>query len=271
MTTATVPWERALVTGASSGVGEHIARQLAEAGTDLVLVARREERLRELADELHAATNATVDVLAADLARRDQLDLVAERCADRDHPVDLLVNNAGLGTNGDFVEAALETQQQQLDVNVVALMRLTHAVLPVMVERRRGAVMNISSLASFQPGPSSAIYAATKAFVTSFSEAIYEELKGSGVTVTAVCPGFTRTEFHAVAEMEDAAGTIPDPLWMSGEAVARIAIADTAKGKPISVPGLPNRVVASLVNVTPRWIKRRAVGALADRMEPGAT
>ncbi len=266
MTTASLPWKRALVTGASSGLGEHIARQLADAGTDLVLVARRAERLRDLADELGAGAGVDVEILAADLVQRDQLDTVAERCADRDRPVDLLVNNAGLGTNGDFVDADLETQQQQVDVNVVALMRLTHAALPTMLARGHGAVMNISSLASFQPGPGSATYAATKAFVTNFSEALYEELRGTGVTVTAVCPGFTRTEFHAVADMDDAAASIPDPLWMSGEAVAAIAIADTARGRPLSVPGVPNRIVAALVNVTPRWIKRRAVGALAQRM-----
>lgn len=255
-------WHRAMVTGASSGIGEQVARRLAADGTDLVLVARRDDRLHALAAELGGVD---VEVRTADLAERSQLDAVAARCADRDRPLDLLVNNAGLGSTGDFVDAALETQQQQLDVNVVALVRLTHAVLAGMRDRRAGAVMNVSSIVSFQPLPFNATYAATKAFVTSFSESLHEELRGSGVTVTAVCPGMTRTEFQHLAGADQASASMPEVFWMEADEVAAIAIADTAKGRPLCVPGAQYRLAASLTNVTPRWLRRRAVAALSKR------
>ena len=191
----------ALVTGASSGIGEHLARLLAERGHDLVLVARDASRLAALAKELEGAFDATAQVLPADLTDADQLRVIEDRCHDRSAPIDVLVNNAGFGTFGPFHTLDLDTELREIQLNVVALVRLTHAAASEMVPRGRGGILNVSSLAGFQPGPSNATYSATKAFVTSFTEAVHEELKGTGVTVTVLCPGFTRTGFQAAANV----------------------------------------------------------------------
>ena len=181
-----------MITGASVGIGEQFARQLSERGHDVVLVARHAGRLDALAKEIEARDGAHAEVLAADLTDADQLATVEARV----RTVDLLVNNAGFGTFGPFHTLDVDIETREINLNIIALVRLTHAAAAAMVERGRGGILNVSSLAGFQPGPSNATYSATKAFVTSFTEAVHEELKGTGVSVTALCPGFTHTEFQ---------------------------------------------------------------------------
>lgn len=257
-------WRRALVTGASSGIGEAIARRLAADGVDLVLVARRGDRLRSLGDALQSSV-CNVEVLVADLTSPDDLERVAARVADTDTPVDLLVNNAGLGVQGEFWEQPYESAAVQVDVNISALLRLTHAAVGRMVREGRGTVLNVSSVAGEQPGPGNAVYAATKAFVTNFTESLAMELRGSGVTVTAVCPGLTRTEFHEVAGATERVAGLPSFVWLDADTVAAEALDAAAKGKVVHVNGLPYKVVAGLSAVTPRVVRRRAAGAVLRR------
>ncbi len=260
------PWSTALVTGASSGIGAALAQQLAAGGVGhLVLVARRAHRLEELADRLGAAHGTTSEVLIADLADAEALATVEARLAEPGHraPVDLLVNNAGLGTSGPFVTLPVDGEDHEIRVNVLALVRLCRAGLAPMVERGSGAVMNISSMASYQPSPGLATYSATKAFVTMFSEALHEEVRGTGATVTAVLPGFTRTEFQANvgdSEFNDAPGFV----WMSADAVAEAALTATAAGRALCIPGIGYKAVAAAVTPLPRsarrWLMGRASG-----------
>ncbi len=261
-----LPWSAALVTGASSGIGEALARRLAAGGVGhLVLVARRADRLETLAAQLGADHGTTTEVLVADLADPGALASVEARLAEPgDEPaVDLLVNNAGLGTSGAFVTLPVDGEDHEIRVNVLALVRLCRAALAPMVERGTGAVMNISSMASYQPSPGLATYSASKAFVTMFSEALHEEVRGTGASVTAVLPGFTRTEFQAKvgdSEFNDA----PAFVWMTAEAVAEAAITATAAGKALCIPGLGYKAVAAAVTPFPRsarrWLMGRASG-----------
>jgi short-subunit dehydrogenase len=255
-----------LVTGASSGIGEAFARQLAAGGTDLVLVARREGRLRGLADELSARHGRGVDILTADLTTRADVARVEARVRGADDPVDLLVNNAGIGTHGPFAGSDLAAEEQEIHLNVTALVRLTHAALGVMVPKGRGAVLNVSSLVSYQPGPDNATYTATKAFVTNFTESIHEELRGTGVTATAVLPGFTRTEFQDTAGMHGMTERLPRYVWMSAEAVASQALDAVGAGRAICIPGIGYRVLGAMSDVMPRGITRRVMG-LARRLQ----
>ncbi len=227
------PWRSALVTGASSGIGTAIARQLADSGVSLVLVARRVDRLDQLAAELGSTK---VEVLAADLARDDDCARVAARLADTEQPIDLLVNCAGLGAAGVFADGDLEVYRQMLAVNVEALVALSHAAVGPMRDRGRGWIVNISSLGGHAPGPRFAVYSATKAFVTSFSEALHEELRRSGVVVTAICPGATRTEFGEVSGADS--GDLPDFLWQGADEVAAEALAAAAAGRAVRRDGL---------------------------------
>jgi hypothetical protein len=258
-----LPWDCALVTGASAGIGEALSRMLAARGVGrLVLVARRVERLDGLAAELSAAHGTEVEVLAADLADRDDLLRIEARLADGDQPVDLLVNNAGLGTSGHLVGLPPDGEEHEIKVNVIAPVRLTQAALPGLIERGHGAVLNVSSMASYQPSPGSATYAATKAFLTSFSEAIHEEVRGTGVTVTAVLPGFTRTEFQDVSG-PDVGATAPGWAWMSAESVAEAALAATVTGKALCIPGLGYQLIAGATTPLPRTAKRWIMGRAA--------
>ncbi|HLN57107.1 MAG TPA: SDR family oxidoreductase, partial [Thermoanaerobaculia bacterium] len=189
----------ALVTGASSGIGKELARLIAADGYDLVLVARRQERLEELARELSVAHGVSARVIAADLADPDSPKRIVEELEAERIAVDVLVNNAGFGIYGRLWNSDITRQLEIIQVNVVALTDLTGRLLPGMVSRKRGRIVNVASTAAFQPGPYQAVYYATKAYVLSFSEAIAEELKGTGVTVTALCPGPTTTEFQEAA------------------------------------------------------------------------
>jgi uncharacterized protein len=249
----------ALITGASVGIGEQFARQLSERGHDVVLVARDAARLEALAKEIEGRNGAHAEVLTADLTDPQQLAAVEARA----RQVDLLVNNAGFGTFGSFHTLDIDTEIREINLNVIALVRLTHAAAAAMVERGRGGILNVSSLAGFQPGPSNATYGATKAFVTSFTEAVHEELRGTGVSVTALCPGFTHTEFQSRANAP--AGSVPGFMWQEAPEVARAGLDGVAKNKAIVIPGTTNKVLGTLSAITPHAITRRLGGAILKR------
>lgn len=257
-------WNRALVTGASSGIGEVIARRLAAEGTDLVVVARDRKRLEALAKELTAGHGVEVEVLRADLSKKVGVASVVERLQDETAVVDFLVNNAGFGTSGPFVELDPDEESREIEVNCQALVRLCHAAAPDMVRRRHGTILNVSSLASRAATPNNAVYAATKAFVSHFSEALHEELRQSDVTVTVIEPGFTRTEFQVRAGLTQDAG-MPDFVWQTAEEVAEAAIEGARAGKALVVPGTHNRVAAGLSAMVPRNARRRAVAMMSGR------
>lgn len=267
--TATHPtrWATALVTGASSGIGDAVARELAARGVPrLVVVARDRQRLGTLADELSDRYGTDVDVLPADLASPDSRRLVEDRLRDRGEPiVDLLVNNAGIGTRGRFHLLPIDGEEAEIALNVTAVMRLTRAALPTMVAQGRGAVVNVSSLGGDHPLPFHATYAATKAFVTSFTQSLAEELRGTGVTATAVLPGYTRTEFQARAGIEEEAEAVPGFVWMSAREVATAAVDAAARSRVICVPGTGYQVAAAVAGVVPRPLMRRVIGGVARR------
>ncbi len=256
---------RALVTGASSGIGEAFAERLAGERYNLVLVARNRTGLEHVAQRLRRSAKIEIEVLAADLTRPAQLEAVEKRVASNE-AIELLVNNAGFGTFGRFAELDPDQEDDLIRLNIVALMRLTRAALPGMVARGHGAIINVSSLASFQPGPYSATYGATKAFVNSFTEAIYEELRGTGVRVQALCPGFTRTQFQERARID--ASAVPAFAWMSSEAVVDASLAALRRGELLCVPGLANWTLATLAGMFPRGVARRVAGLLVERSLP---
>ena len=259
-TPRTPGWQRALVTGASGGIGEALARRLAARGCHLVLVARTEPALEKLAGELSAAHGLDVEVLPADLITEEGVARVEARLANEGvPPVDLLVNNAGYGSAGFFGELDPSRVAGEVRLNVLALVRLTRAAVPGMVARGGGAVLNVSSVAGLQPIPNMATYAATKAFVTSFSEALHEELRGRGVTVTALLPGFTRTGFQARSGLERSG--IPDFAWMDAGRVADAGLAATDAGRAICIPGLVWKAIATVTRPIPRSLVRRVMGA----------
>jgi len=242
-------WNRALVTGASSGIGAAMARQLAAQDVELVITGRNEERLAELAEEL----GNNPEVIVADLGTRDGVDPIAQRIAAATDPVDLVINNAGLGCSGPLTEIADADDELTVSVNVVALHRLTRVAARALVERGGGAIVNVSSIAGDFPHPRSATYNATKSFVTSLSQAAHLELEGTGVTVTALCPGRTRTEFHARAGMAtDTAGS----SWQDADIVAANGLAAAAAGRPLAVPGIRNRAFSRALRSLPRSVTR---------------
>jgi short-subunit dehydrogenase len=261
------PDSTCLVTGASSGIGTEFARQLAAQGHGVFLVARREDRLRELADEIESDHGVRVEVAAADLEQEAGYETLPGIIAERALTVEVLVNNAGFTTVGD-VHANPDRQLGMVKVNCEALVALTSAFLPGMVERGRGAVINVASVAGFNPIPVQAVYAATKAFVLSFSEAVHSELKGTGVTMTALCPGPVATEFVEAGGFKRGGDEMPSFLFSSAEEVARAGIQGAEKGKRTVIPGIANRVAANLGHHGPRSIVlgpyasayRRAIG-----------
>lgn len=254
-------WNRALVTGASSGIGREIARQLAAAGTALVVVARDAERLRALADSV----DVPCEVLVCDLADRGALGVVERRIEAGDEPIDLVVNNAGLGFGGRFADLDRDDATFVVDVNVVALQRLTQASALAFSNRGCGAILNIGSLAGEAVGANSATYNATKAFVTSLGQSLAAELAGTGVTVTTVLPGFTRTEFQKRSGTD--VSDVPGVLWQSAEKVAAAALVGAAEGAIEVVPGKRYRAFRVANRFLPSRLKRRAATSVARRSE----
>ena len=249
------PFRSALVTGASSGIGSAIADELGRAGVRTVVVARRRDRLEELAER-----HSGFDVLVADLTTDAGQRAVAERISDAGSPIDLVVNCAGFGTSGPFHELDVARLAREIELNVGALTRLSHAALASMVPRRRGWLLNVSSVAGFQAAPRLAVYAATKAFVTTLTEGLHEEVRGTGVHVTALCPGLTRTEFQQVSSSDGALERYPAALWMSAEDVARTGLNDVIAGKALSVPGIVYKTMVTASGVAPRGLVRRRSG-----------
>jgi short-subunit dehydrogenase len=257
----------ALVTGASSGIGADLARELARHGHDLVLCARRAEPMRALGVELEA-TGATTTVIAADLSKPGAASALADEVQLRGLIVDVLVNNAGLGAGGAFHESDPVRVSEMLQVNVVALTELTRALLPGMVQRGKGRVMFVASTAGFQPGPSMALYCASKAFVLSLGEAISYELRGTGVTLTTLCPGATHTEFSAVAKTGSSVlFDSPVASVMSSAEVARQGYRALAAGKRLHITGFINKLVAASGRFSPRAISLPITQAI---LKPGA-
>lgn len=249
------PFRTALVTGASSGIGEVMAGMLADDGVSTVVVARRRDRLDDL-----AARHDGIEVLSADLMTPEGQAAVADRITSPDAPIDLVVNNAGFGTSGAFAELDADRLAGEIELNIAALTRLSHAALSTMIPRGRGWLLNVSSIASFQAAPRLAVYAATKAYVTSLTESLHEETRGTGVKVTALCPGLTRTEFQRVSNSEHYADKFPGLVWTTAEQVARTGLDDVARGRALSVPGLLYKGVVTAGGVTPRGLARRLSG-----------
>lgn len=252
---------RALVTGASSGIGAAIAAELAGRGTDLVLVARNEEQLQTLATELSVAHGIEVEVLPADLIETEALTSVEERLRGPDAPVDLLVNNAGIGQVGRFDELDIDTAQRQIALNVLAPLRLTHAALPNL-KAAGGGILNVSSIGANQPVPRMATYAATKAFLTNWSEALHEEMRGTPVHVTVLAPGFTRTGFVGAAEADSAASRIPSFIWSDAASVARAGIDGITARRAVVTPGPLYRLSGAVSSATPSNVTRRVIGTV---------
>ncbi|MDH6243195.1 SDR family oxidoreductase [Mycobacterium sp. OTB74] len=242
----------ALITGPTSGLGAGFAHRYAADGHDLVLVARDAERLEQLAGELRAEAGVAVDVLPADLSVAADRERVAKRLADG---VQVLVNNAGFGTSGEFWSAHYSLLQSQLDVNVTAVMQLTHAALPSMLDAGKGTVINVASVAGLLPGRGST-YSASKAWVIAFSEGLANGLEGTGVGVHALCPGFVHTEFHERAGI-DMAGT-PSWFWLEVPDVVRDTMAAVASGEVVIVPGLQYKVLTTASRLVPRGLVRAA-------------
>jgi len=256
----------ALITGASSGIGREFARQLAKCARRIVLVARRSERLANLRDELlNQNPNLDVHVRVVDLTDNAQIESLIDSLARDKVDVDLLINNAGLGDSGPFATSDLIRNEQMALVNVMALTSLTRRLLPHMVAKRRGGILNVSSSAGFLPIPGDAVYAATKAYVTSFSEALRAELRGTGVSVCAVCPGPVRTEFQEVAKRPGGQPEMGSKIFfVSVRQVARAGLAALEADRPVVIPGFAMKFAMFLSRLMPMPVVR-----LALRLSPG--
>jgi short-subunit dehydrogenase len=249
-----MPEERstALVTGPTAGIGRSFARQLAARGQDLVLVARDTARLDEVATDLRSSYGVEVEVLPADLADRAELELVEKRLADRARPVELLVNNAGFGLKGRFLDNTVDAEEEMLHVLVTAVLRLSHAALGAMTERGRGGVINVSSVSAFLPRGT---YSAAKAWVNSFSEWAAHEYRPRGVTVMALCPGFTKTEFHE--RMDVGRDSAPEFMWLDADQLVATALRDFDHGKALSIPSAQYKLVTAAARVLPTGVLQR--------------
>lgn len=246
-----LPMARALVTGSTAGLGLEFAWQLAGTGHDLVLVSRDAARLETVADQIRDVHDVQIEILPADLSDRARLDKVATRLTDPVEPVDLLVNNAGYGLRGGFLEVGIADHEKQMDTLMRAVLVLSHAAAGAMVQRRRGAIINVSSLAGYTAsGP----YAASKSWVTVFTESLATELKDTGVTATALLPGFVQTEFHERAAMTMEG--LPRVTWLKAPFVVEQALRDAAKGTVLSIPSMKYRTAGEVSRIAPRRIMR---------------
>jgi short-subunit dehydrogenase len=260
----------ALVTGATAGIGNAFVRRLARDRYDLVLVSRNAERLEALAGELRTSYGVQVEVLVADLADDAGCHTVEARLSDRDRPVDLLVNNAGFSVNKRFVTGDIDQEELMLRVLVRAVLRLTRAAVPGMLERRHGAVINVSSVAGFLP---QGTYSAAKAWVTSFTQGLAGDIEGSGVRVLALCPGYTHTEFHERAGID--MRRTPDWMWLDAEEVVADAFAALARGAVVCVPGAQYKTMVTLARYLPlralSTVARKVRGTRRKAVRPDAT
>jgi short-subunit dehydrogenase len=241
----------ALVTGATSGIGLSFAHQLAERGHDVVLVARDRARLENVSDTLRSTYGVGTEILVADLTDRAETGKVAERVADRARPVHLLVNNAGYAMKKRFLDNDISEEEAVFDVLVRAVLVLSHAAAGAMRERGHGAIVNVSSVAGFI---TSGTYSASKSYVTVLTEGLAAELRGSGVTATALCPGFTRTEFHERAKLN--MSSLPDFMWLDADRLVRDCLDDVARGRVVSVPGAQYKAVVAGLRLLPRALVR---------------
>ena len=250
--------ETALVTGASGGIGEELARLLAAGGRNVVLLARSADKLQALANQLSAAHGIEATVLAADLSDSDATSEIARTLSARRTTIDILVNNAGFGTAGRFAAEDPQAHLDMLQVNVVALTTLTRAFLPGMLERKRGRILNVGSTAAFQPGPFMTVYYASKAYVLSFSEALAEETAGTGVTVTCLCPGPTHTGFQSRAHIEKSRlFNLARPMQSSD--VAQAGYDGMLAGRRVVITGAMNKIMAQSIRITPRALVLKIV------------
>ena len=250
----------ALITGASSGLGEEFARQLAREKYDLILTARREDLLKSVADKARASGSANVRIIVSDLGRPGAAETLYKQASDSSPAIDYLVNNAGFGTHGMFHKLPVNREIEEIDLNVTSLVALTRLALPAMISLGRGTIINVASTAAFQAVPYMATYAATKAFVLNFSEAIAFELRGTGVKVMALCPGPTRTGFQSVAGVEDA--SLPSFAYMDAATVVAQAIASAKQGKSVRINGLMNALMAQSTRLAPRSLVARIAGMM---------
>jgi uncharacterized protein len=253
-----------LITGASEGIGRELAGVFAEHGYDLIVVSRTRERLASLADELHQKHKVDVLVIVLDLAQPESSDELFRQVTELHRPIDVLVNNAGFGTYGDFAGLPWEPEAELLQVNIATLTHLTRLFLPAMLKRRSGRILNVASVAAYYPGPLMATYYASKAYVHSFTLGIADEIRGSGVTISVLCPGPTKTQFHARALMEDAR-MVTGRRRMPVAKVARIGYRGLMAGKTIILPGLQNKLLAQIARAVPDRFAASSVRYLHER------
>lgn len=250
------PRKTALVTGGSGGIGLEIAKELARKGFDITLVARRRDALEAAAGQLEGKFGIKAHVFAADLRRTDAPEQIYDFLHNENVPIEVLVNNAGFGLGGEFSETELTRELEMIQVNIGALTHLTKLFLPPMVRQRSGRVLNVASTAAFQPGPLMAVYYATKAYVLSFSQALAEELRNTGVTVTALCPGPTQTDFAEAAQMTNS--RLFNSFGVAdADDVARYGVRAMLRGKRLAIPGIRNKVLAQANRIAPRALSAK--------------
>lgn len=252
----------ALITGASSGIGATFAEVLAERGHDLILVARSGDKLEELAATLRGDTGRQVTVITADLGQPNSGSALAKKVASLKLSVDLLVNNAGFGAAGTFARQAPQRNAQMVALNCAAVVDLAHAFLPAMLAQGSGGIVNVASVAGFQPTPYMCVYGASKAFVLSFTEGLWAELRGSGVRVTALCPGPVDTPFFEATGTPGLRKSVPKPFMMQARPVVEAALAALDAGHPVVVPGASNK----LVTLLPRLLSRSFMAKMSARV-----
>ncbi|HET8882383.1 MAG TPA: SDR family oxidoreductase [Solimonas sp.] len=261
----TPSWRVALVTGASSGIGAAFAQALAAQGSELILVARSADRLEALAAQLRAQHGRRVEVIVADLGAPRAAATLAETVAARGLVVDLLINNAGFGSASAFVDEDPAHAQRMIALNCAALVDLTHAFVPAMLANGRGGVINVASLAAFQPAPYMSLYGATKAFVLSYSEGLWAECRARGVRVLALCPGPVDTGFFAAAGDAALRDAIPGTMMMQADTVAASALRALARGDSVAIPGALNKLAAQFPRLLPRsWVTRMAARVMLE-------